>query len=85
MGVCTTRLREIIDRGLGDPGSLIAVLQDVQREFHYLPPEALTETAKSLKVPLSKVYGVATFYNAFSLEPKGEKVIRVCQGTACHI
>ena len=85
MGVCTTRLREIIDRGLGDPGSLIAVLQNIQREFHYLPPEALIETAKSLKVPLSKVYGVATFYNAFSLEPKGEKVIRVCQGTACHI
>lgn len=85
MNVCATKLQEIIGRGAGDAGSLIAVLQDIQREFHYLPPEAMTETAKALNVPLSKVYSVATFYNAFSLEPKGEKVVRVCQGTACHI
>ena len=68
-----------------DKTSLIAVLQDIQREFHYLPQGTLLETSKTLDVPLSKVYGVATFYNAFSLVPQGENVIRVCKGTACHI
>jgi len=85
MNVCASKLQEIIDRGAGDSGALISVLQDIQREFHYLPPEAITGTAQALNIPLSKVYSVATFYNAFSLVPKGEKVIRVCQGTACHI
>ncbi len=79
------RVKKVIDSNAGHPESLITVLQDIQREFRYLPREALTEVAGALGVPLSKVYGVATFYNAFSLTPKGEKVIRVCQGTACHI
>jgi NADH:ubiquinone oxidoreductase subunit E len=85
MNVDVAKLNEIIDRSPQEASSLIAVLQNIQREYHYLPPEALTETAKALDVPLSKVYSVATFYNAFSLTPRGEKVIRVCQGTACHI
>jgi NADH-quinone oxidoreductase subunit E len=80
-----TLIREIINRNPRNPGSLIAVLQDIQRELHYLPCEALIETATMLNVPLSKVFSVSTFYNAFSLHPRGEKVIRVCQGTACHI
>jgi NADH-quinone oxidoreductase subunit E len=79
------KIREVIGRSPNEPGSLIAVLQDIQREFHYLPREAMTETADILSVPLSKVYSVATFYNAFSLTPRGENVIRVCKGTACHI
>lgn len=78
-------IQEVIDRSPKDASSLIAVLQDIQSQFHYLPPEALTVTAKALKVPLSKVYSVATFYNAFSLVPRGETIIRVCKGTACHI
>ena len=61
------------------------VLQDIQREYRYLPCEALLQTAGALGVKLSKVFSVATFYNAFSLNPKGEKVVRVCVGTACHI
>jgi NADH-quinone oxidoreductase subunit E len=85
MDVCASKLQEIIGRDSRDATFLIAVLQDIQREFNYLPREALTETARALNVPLSKVYSVATFYNAFSLTPRGEKVIRVCQGTACHI
>jgi NADH-quinone oxidoreductase subunit E len=85
MNVDVAKLNEIIGRSPQEASSLIAVLQNIQREYHYLPPEALTETAKALEVPLSKVYSVATFYNAFSLTPRGEKVIRVCQGTACHI
>ena len=79
------KIREIIDRNPKHPGSLITVLQDLQRELRYLPCEALTETARALDVPLSKVFSVSTFYNAFSLTPRGEKVIRICKGTACHI
>ena len=80
-----TKIKEVIDRNPRQAGALLAVLQDIQREFRYLPREALVETAAALKVPLSKVYGVATFYSAFSLTPRGEKVIRVCQGTACQV
>lgn len=79
------KIQEIINRSPQSPGSLIAVLQDIQREFHYLPCEALHATASSLNVPLSKVFSVSTFYNAFSLNPRGERIIRICQGTACHI
>ena len=79
------KLPEIFDRYPRKPESLIAVLQDIQKEFHFLPSEALEETAKVLDVPMSKVFSVSTFYNAFSLTPRGEKVIRVCVGTTCHI
>jgi NADH-quinone oxidoreductase subunit E len=79
------RVKNLIDSNSGHPEMLITVLQDIQRELHYLPREALTDVSHALGVPLSKVYGVATFYNAFSLVPRGEKIIRVCQGTACHI
>ena len=78
-------IKTIINRRPQHAESLIAVLQDIQRELRYLPREAITETSTALGVPLSKVYSVATFYNAFSLTPRGEKVVRVCQGTACHI
>jgi len=80
-----TKLPSIFSRYPQNPESLIAVLQDIQREYHYLPAEALEETAKALRVPLSKVFSVSTFYNAFSLIPRGDKLIRVCVGTTCHI
>ncbi len=80
-----SKLPEIFDRYSRNPESLIAVLQDIQQEYHYLPCEALQETAKNLSVPLSKVFSVSTFYNAFSLTPRGKKIIRICKGTACHI
>jgi NADH-quinone oxidoreductase subunit E len=79
------KIREVIERSPAKPGSLITVLQDIQREFHYLPCEALKEAAGWLKVPLSKVFSASTFYQAFSLTPRGERIIRICQGTACHI
>lgn len=79
------KLPEIFNRYPKNAGSLIAVLQDIQKEFHYLPSEALEETAKTLNVPLSKVFSVSTFYNAFTLVPRGDKVIRICVGTTCHI
>jgi len=68
-----------------DMTSLIQVLQDLQLTYNYLPREVLKRVSAALSVPLSKVYSVATFYKAFSLTPKGKKVIRVCTGTACHI
>jgi NADH-quinone oxidoreductase subunit E len=80
-----SRLPEIIDRHPHSPESLIMVLQDIQREYRYLPCEALVQAAEALNVPLSRVFSAATFYNAFSLNPKGETVIRICVGTACHI
>ncbi len=80
-----SKLPHIIGRYPSAKESLIAVLQDIQREYHFLPCEALKETARALEVPLSKVFSVATFYNAFSLHPRGGRVIRVCMGTTCHI
>lgn len=65
--------------------SLIQVLQDINRLYNYLPEEDLKMVARELHVPLAKVYGVATFYKAFSLTPRGKKIVRVCTGTACHI
>ena len=75
----------ILDRYEGEPGALIPVLQDVQDEYRYLPEEVLRYISERLRVPLSQVYHVATFYNAFSLEPRGEHTIEVCTGTACHV
>ncbi len=79
------KLPAIFDRYPKSQESLIAVLQDIQREFQFLPCEALVETSRVLNVPLSKVFSVSTFYNAFSLNPRGETIVRVCVGTACHI
>ena len=69
----------------GDGTALIHALQDIQAEFGYVPCEAAELLGQRLELPLSKVFSAATFYKAFSLEPKGEVVIRVCTGTACHI
>ncbi len=66
-------------------GNLIAMLQDVQDIYGYLPEEGLQDIADFLGMPLSGVYGVATFYNQFRLTPLGKNVIRVCRGTACHV
>ncbi len=76
---------EILGRYPAEPQHLISVLQDIQLEYRYLPKEALEKVADTLTVPLAKVYGVATFYKAFSLTPRGETILHVCTGTACHI
>ena len=65
--------------------SVIAIMQDIQKIYHYLPQEVLTYIAGELGLSEAKVYGVATFYENFSLEPKGKYVIKVCDGTACHV
>ena len=65
--------------------NLIPILQEIQAEFHYLPESALREVAEALRVSLTDVFHVATFYNCFSLEPVGDHVVQVCMGTACHV
>jgi NADH-quinone oxidoreductase subunit E len=69
----------------GDGRGLIHALQDIQAAFNYIPFSAVEALCRHLNVPLSKAFSAATFYKAFSLEPKGEVIIRICTGTACHI
>ncbi len=78
-------VRRIIERHGYQKASLIAVLQDIQAEMNYLPRKALVQVSKSLDIPLARVYEAATFYRAFSLEPKGRHTVQVCLGTACHV
>ncbi len=68
-----------------DKSSLIPILQDIQEKYGYLPEYELQKAADFVGIPLSRVYGVATFYNQFRLIPLGENVIKVCRGTACHV
>jgi NADH-quinone oxidoreductase subunit E len=75
----------IVERNHGDPAMLIAILQDVQAEYKYLPKDALKAVATTLQVPFSRVYSVANFYKAFSLKPRGRHLVQVCLGTACHV
>ncbi len=79
------KLYELINGYRGKPGALVPVLQKAQGIFGYLPEEVQSIIAKELRIPLPEVYGVATFYSLFSLEPKGKHVIRLCDGTACHV
>jgi NADH:ubiquinone oxidoreductase subunit E len=79
------RVDEILARYPAAEPSLIQVLQDVHRAYNYLPCEVLVKVAEALDVPLAKVFSVGTFYKAFSLEPQGRTIVRVCTGTACHI
>src|SRR5512136_1702725 len=76
---------EIIERHGYQKASLIGILQDIQARMNYLPRKALLQVAKSLDIPVTTIYEVATFYKAFSLEPKGRHTIQVCLGTACHV
>ncbi|MCK4727379.1 MAG: NADH-quinone oxidoreductase subunit NuoE [Desulfobacterales bacterium] len=80
-----TRLKKILSVFEGKRGALISILQRVQEEFGYLPEETLAEIASFLKVPPSQVFSVATFYAHFYLTRRGDHLVRVCQGTACHV
>ena len=76
---------DIIEKYNRDRTRLITILQEVQEVYRYLPEEVLTYVATALDMPVAEVYGVATFYAHFSLEAKGKYVIKVCDGTACHV
>jgi NADH-quinone oxidoreductase subunit E len=79
------RVNEIIDNYDADRVATLAILQDLQAEYNYLPREALLHTADRLHVSLGEVYRMATFFRAFSLVPRGEYTVKVCLGTACHV
>lgn len=69
----------------GGESSLIAILQEVQSHYNYLPEQVLTLLSKKLEIPLSKIFSLATFYRSFSLKPRGKNLLKVCLGTACHV
>lgn len=79
------RIESIIEDFGASESALIPILQKVQEEYRYLPEEILTFVATALDIPPATVFGVATFYAQFSLEPKGKHVIKCCDGTACHV
>jgi NADH-quinone oxidoreductase subunit E len=85
MPVSVSEINDIINQVALSDGSLIAALEEIQERFRYLPPEALILASERLNVPLSQAYAVATFYNAFSLKPKGKHCLHICMGTACHV
>lgn len=78
-------IKEIAESYPEPEGRISAVLEEIQRRCRYLPEEALRIASGVLGVPLSRLYGVATFYAAFTLQPRGKHLISVCHGTACHV
>jgi len=79
------KLDEILKKYQGIKGALIPVLQDTQHAYGYLPREVIQNIAEKINIPVSQIYGVVTFYAQFHLKPRGKNIIRVCQGTACHV
>jgi NADH-quinone oxidoreductase subunit E len=79
------KLDEILDAYKGQIGIEIPVLEDINEEFNYLPKHALIYVAERLQTPVSRLYEIATFFNAFSLVPRGKYTVSVCLGTACHV
>lgn len=78
-------MEPVIKKYGGQKGSLIPILQQVQGLYGYLPRPALDMISKRLRIPISKIYGVATFYSQFYLERRGKHVLKICDGTACHV
>ncbi|WP_461245964.1 NADH-quinone oxidoreductase subunit NuoE family protein [Treponema sp. R6D11] len=76
---------DILDRHERNPSNLIAILQEIQDAYSYLPEDIMTYVATALGISPGTVFGVATFYSHFTLDPKGKYIIRVCDGTACHV
>jgi NADH-quinone oxidoreductase subunit E len=78
-------VQEIIQRYESDAGMLIPMMQDLQAEYGYLPPEELKSLSTQLEIPLTRVYGVAMFYSSFRLAPKGQHEVTMCMGTVCYL
>ena len=78
-------LQDILSKHEAERAAVISVLQDISAHYRYLPENVLRHTARALDIPLSQVYSISSFYNAFSFTPKGRYIIRVCMGTACHV
>ena len=80
-----SRLTRVLEQFKGKQGSLIPILQRTQDLYGYLPREAIALIAKQTRIPLSRIHGVATFYSQFHLKRRGRNLVRVCDGTACHV
>lgn len=80
-----SKIEEVLQKYRGEEGTLIPVLQEAQSLYGYLPEEVLTRISRGLRIPLSRIYGVVTFYAQFYLTPRGMHLIKSCQGTACHV
>jgi len=85
MDIKTKAVHEILQKYKNRRSALLAVLQDIQEKYNWLPESALRMVADELCVPLIDIYSVATFYRAFSLTPRGKHLCTVCLGTACHV
>ena len=79
------KVEQIINDHNSEASSLIQIMLEIQKELHWLPPEAMELVAEKLQVPMSRIQHTATFYKAFSLVPKGRYEINLCMGTACHV
>ena len=75
----------VLDKYQHDKGMLVSILQDIQEEFNYLPRESLEQVSKTLDIPFSQLYSIATFFKALRLTPRGRHLVNVCMGTACHV
>lgn len=76
---------DIIETRGNSQSSIISILQDIQEKYRYLPMEVLEYVAEKMDISPAKIFGIATFYENFSLEPKGKYIIKICDGTACHV
>lgn len=79
------KISAILEKYNNEESSIIAILQDIQEKFGYLPKESLLQVSRDVNIPISRVLSLATFFKAFSLIPKGKHPIHVCMGTACHV
>jgi len=78
------KVKKIVEK-YGDKSFLVPILQDMQKEWNYLPKDVLKTLSTVIDVPISRIYEVATFYKAFSLTPRGKHTMMLCVGTACHV
>jgi len=78
-------VQSLAEKHASHKGNLITLLQEIQRVFGYLPEDSLKIVSNCMKIPMSRIYGIATFYSQFHLKPRGRNIICVCRGTACHI
>jgi len=85
VAVESEKIRSLVEKHNSEKKALISILQGIQSEYRYLPRESLELVAEMLGVPLIDIVGVATFYRAFSLKPRGKHMATVCLGTACHV
>jgi len=79
------KIESIIDKYVDEKGALIQLLLDIQKEFRWIPKEAIMRINQRLKIPVSEIYRVASFYTSLSLKPRGRHLVRVCLGTACYV